>query len=100
MKKTTKKLLLCTALTAVTAISGKSQAQDAPEGALVLDPVVITGTRIAQPASELAGNTAVLEADEITLTSHDNPAELLNRLPGVYIHSNDGQEHQIGRAHV
>jgi iron complex outermembrane recepter protein len=93
MKKTTKKLLLCTALTAVTAISGKSQAQDAPEGALVLDPVVITGTRIAQPASELAGNTAVLEADEITLTSHDNPAELLNRLPGVYIHSNDGQEH-------
>ncbi|GGD04537.1 TonB-dependent receptor [Pyruvatibacter mobilis] len=93
MKKTTKKLLLCTALTAVTAISGKSQAQDAPEGALVLDPVVITGTRIAQPASELAGNTAVLEADEITLSSHDNPAELLNRLPGVYIHSNDGQEH-------
>lgn len=93
MKKTTKKLLLCTALTAVTAISGKSQAQDAPEGALVLDPVVITGTRIAQPTSELAGNTAVLEADEITLTSHDNPAELLNRLPGVYIHSNDGQEH-------
>lgn len=93
MKKTTKKLLLCTALTAVTAISGKSQAQDAPEGALVLDPVVITGTRIAQPASELAGNTAVLEADEITVTSHDNPAELLNRLPGVYIHSNDGQEH-------
>ena len=93
MKKTTKKLLLCTALTAVTAISGKSQAQDAPEGALVLDPVVITGTRIAQPASELAGNTAVLEADEITLTSHDNPAELLNRLPGVYVHSNDGQEH-------
>lgn len=93
MKKTTKKLLLCTALTAVTAISGKSQAQDAPEGALVLDPVVITGTRIAQPASELAGNTAVLEADEITLTNHDNPAELLNRLPGVYIHSNDGQEH-------
>ncbi len=65
----------------------------AAQEAIVLDPVVVTATREARPAEELAGNTAVLEDEAIELISHDNPAELLNRMPGVYIHSNDGQEH-------
>jgi len=69
-------------------------AQETSAGAtLELSPVVVTGTRSAQPASELAGNTSVVENEEIELISHDNPAELLNRVPGVYVHSNDGQEH-------
>ncbi|MEQ8747401.1 TonB-dependent receptor [Pyruvatibacter sp.] len=60
---------------------------------LELDTVVVTGTRTAQPIKDLAGNTAVVEDDAIKLISQDNPAELLNRVPGVYVHSNDGQEH-------
>lgn len=70
-----------------------AHAQDARADALILDPVVVTATRAATPVKELAGNTAVLEDEAIELISHDTPAELLNRLPGVYIHSNDGQEH-------
>jgi len=89
----TNKLFLCTTLTAVTILSGNAFAQNTATGAVELAPVVITGTRVAQPASQLAGNTAVLENKAISLISHDNPAELLNRLPGVFVHSNDGQEH-------
>ncbi len=93
MWEETKKLAaLSTALVALSATT--ASAQDATQtGTIELDTVVVTATRTAQPVKELAGNTAVLEDEEIKLISQDNPAELLNRLPGVYVHSNDGQEH-------
>ena len=81
-------LLTTTALAATPA-----SAQDAGSAAVELPPVVVTATRAPQPQNELAGNTAVVEDEEIRLVSQDNPAELLNRVPGVYVHSNDGQEH-------
>ena len=65
----------------------------AAQEALVLEPVVVTTTRTATPVRDLAGNTAVMESRTVELISHDNPAELLNRLPGVHIQSNNGQEH-------
>lgn len=82
--------LSTTTLTSMPMAFGQTTSQDK---ALELAPVVITGTRSPQPAKELAGNTSVLAEDEISDISHDNPAELLNRVPGVYVHSNDGQEH-------
>lgn len=82
-------LLAATASFATASVAQEAAAQSAVE----LDPVVITATRSPQPESELAGNTSVVESDEIELVSQDNAAELLNRVPGVYVHSNDGQEH-------
>ena len=82
-------LLTTTALVSHPAFAQEAGASEAVE----LPPVVVTATRAPQPQSELAGNTTVLEDEEITLISQDNPAELLNRVPGVYVHSNDGQEH-------
>jgi len=77
-------LLACVSATAMPAL-----AQDPME----LDAVVVTGTRTAQPLRDLAGNTSVLEKEEIQFVSQDNAAELLTRVPGVFVQSNNGQEH-------
>jgi len=57
------------------------------------DRFVITGTRTEKAVDEQAGNTARLDEEEIEFTHADHPAEILNRLPGVYIHRGNGQEH-------
>lgn len=44
---------------------------------------------------ERAGSFSALTATEILNTSADHPAEVLNTLPGVNIHTNSGQEHLI-----
>ncbi len=41
------------------------------------------------------GSVSFLNEDEIAAVSADHPAEILNTLPGVNIHTNSGQEHLI-----
>lgn len=92
-------LMAAIGLAAAQPAQAQTEAQTNPEppavtgDALVLEPVVVTATRVPAPARDLAGNTSVIDREAIELISHDTPAELLNRVPGVYIHANSGQEH-------
>ncbi|MEL7545682.1 MAG: TonB-dependent receptor [Pseudomonadota bacterium] len=56
-----------------------------------LDKIEVFGDR---PVDGV-GSTAILTEDFIADISADHPAEVLNRLPGVNIHTNSGQEHLI-----
>ncbi len=83
-----KRWLLGIGLLAVTA-GAESFAQE-PGG---FDTMVVTATRTETDLATLAGNTALLDGEEITFIRADHIAEALNRLPGVYIHANSGQDH-------
>ena len=57
----------------------------------VLSTIVTYGDR--SPLS--AGTVSIVNAETIERISADHPAEVLNTLPGVNIHTNSGQEHLI-----
>lgn len=62
-----------------------------PNGSVTLGVVEVFGDRIpSQP-----GSISVLNAETVKSISADHPAEILNTLPGVNIHTNSGQEHLI-----
>ncbi|MEO0785363.1 MAG: TonB-dependent receptor [Pseudomonadota bacterium] len=69
-------------------VCGTASAEPAPE---ILEPVFVYTDR----AQSDPGSYAVLDGAEITSTFADHPAEVLNLLPGVNIHTNSGQEHLI-----
>ena len=86
---------------AVTILTPQAMAQTAPEpgarsAAAVdqsrrLEPVEIWGDRKSQDP----GAQSTLDANRISDTAADHPAEILNQLPGVNIQMNSGQEHLI-----
>lgn len=55
--------------------------------------VVVTATGSTQPLSEIAGNIARIESDEIVLTGHTHIAELSTRSPATWVVRGSGQEH-------
>ena len=57
----------------------------------VLSTIVTFGDR--NPLG--AGSVSIVDAQTVERISADHPAELLNTLPGVNIHTNSGQEHLI-----
>ncbi|MEL7042084.1 MAG: TonB-dependent receptor [Pseudomonadota bacterium] len=57
--------------------------------------VLTTITTYGDRSPEAAGAVSIIDADTIALIAADHPAELLNTLPGVNIHTNSGQEHLI-----
>lgn len=57
------------------------------------EEIVITGTKSARPLNELAGNVAVANSEEIGWVRYEHIADVANRMPGVNIHNNSGQEH-------
>lgn len=60
-------------------------------GRLDLSVVEVVGDRyIGDP-----GSVSILGEETVTSTRADHPAEILNTLPGVNIHTNSGQEHLI-----
>ena len=76
----------------VFAASGAALAAAMPVAAQErLEPVNVWGDR----AETDPGSLAVLDNAEIADTLADHPAEILNKLPGVNIQMNSGQEHLI-----
>ncbi len=69
-------------------IAGAASAETAPE---ILEPVFVYTDR----AQSDPGSYSVLDETEIASTFADHPAEILNLLPGVNIHTNSGQEHLV-----
>lgn len=57
--------------------------------------VLATITTYGDRAPESAGAVSIIDADTIASVSADHPAEILNTLPGVNIHTNSGQEHLL-----
>ncbi len=80
--------LFCCGLVASSHLSAATSRQE-------LDPLVITNTREETPLSNLAGNTGLITQEEIELIRPDHVSELLNRIPGVYVHRNNGQENLV-----
>ncbi|MEL6664704.1 MAG: TonB-dependent receptor [Pseudomonadota bacterium] len=57
--------------------------------------VLATITTFGDRSPEGAGAVSILDAEAIASIAADHPAEVLNTLPGVNIHTNSGQEHLI-----
>ncbi len=57
--------------------------------------VLVTITTFGDRVPQSAGSVSIIDADTIATISADHPAEVLNTLPGVNIHTNSGQEHLI-----
>ena len=57
--------------------------------------MLATITTYGDRSPEAAGAISILDADTIASVAADHPAEVLNTLPGVNIHTNSGQEHLI-----
>ncbi len=57
--------------------------------------VLTTITTFGDRSPTSAGSVSILDADTIQSVAADHPAEVLNTLPGVNIHTNSGQEHLI-----
>lgn len=57
----------------------------------ILSTITIYGDRSPQAA----GSVSIIDSETISTMAADHPAELLNILPGVNIHTNSGQEHLL-----
>ena len=55
--------------------------------------IIVTATRNAQPAKNIAGSVSALGSAQLYTSSPAHPAELLNEVAGVNIHRGSGQEH-------
>ena len=64
-----------------------------PAAASDLDEIVVTSQRRQASLLQNAGNIAKLTTADIEATGHQHPAEILNKLPGVWITRASGQEH-------
>src|ERR1700752_123997 len=53
-----------------------------------LDTVVVTATRIPQPAQDVVGDTSVLTHEDISLAGQSSLRDVLQRVPGVQLSTN------------
>ncbi len=54
--------------------------------------ITVTGTRREVALDTVAGNIARLDGNTVAFINADHVAETLNRLPGVFLHRNSGQD--------
>lgn len=65
----------------------------AEKPALPIDEIVVTATGYGEARATHPGNISKISGDEIRFVKAEQPAELLNRLPGVDIEQGSGVEH-------
>lgn len=85
-QRTTGRALRHASLLALAGALGTANAQepaaaDGEEEAVELAPVVVTGSRLSRPGTELSGNLIVLDADAIRATGEVTVAGVLRQLP-------------------
>jgi vitamin B12 transporter len=79
------------ALASILTAAAVAQAQgSATPRAGVLDPVVVTAARTAQPIAEVLADVTVISGEEIRRSGVQSLTELLQRQPGVEIIQNGG----------
>ena len=59
----------------------------------LLEELVVTAERRAQPALRHAGNVALLTSEEITDVAHQHIYDIMTRVPGTWLSRGSGQEH-------
>ncbi len=76
------------------ALSLALHAEDNPESeATAVDEIVVTATGFGERRTTHPGNIAKISSDEVDFVAAQQPAELLNRAPGVAIQQGSGAEH-------
>ena len=58
-----------------------------------IEEIVVTGTKSKTQIINETGNLSLISNEEINFISPDNPSNVLNRMPGVFISQGSGQEH-------
>ena len=58
-----------------------------------IEEIVVSGTKNKTQIIDETGNLSFINTEEINFISPDNPSNVLNRLPGVFISQGSGQEH-------
>ena len=58
-----------------------------------IEEIVVTGTKNKPPIIDETGNLSFINSEEINFISPDNPSNVLNRMPGIFISQGSGQEH-------
>lgn len=58
-----------------------------------IEEVIVSASRISQPASEISSNVARIESDTLKLISQTHINEALQRVSGAWISRGNGQEH-------
>ena len=58
-----------------------------------IEEIVVTGTKSKTKIINETGNLSFINNEEINFVSPDNPSDVLNRMPGIYISQGSGQEH-------
>jgi vitamin B12 transporter len=82
--------LAITASVAVGSAALHAQPTTPPANTAVLNPVVVTATRTAQPLSEILADLTVIQAEEIIRSGVQSLPQLLQRQPGVEVTINGG----------
>lgn len=62
-------------------------------GSPALEEVIVSGTRLPTSTASLAGSWSLIKEEEVALIRAGHIQELLERLPGVNLHRNNGQEY-------
>ena len=57
--------------------------------------ILSTITTYGDRSPDAAGSVSIIDSETISAIAADHPAEILNTLPGVNIHTNSGQEHLL-----
>ena len=58
-----------------------------------IQEIVVSGTKNKTQIIDETGNLSFINTEEINFISPDNPSNVLNRMPGVFISQGSGQEH-------
>ncbi|MEQ8954251.1 MAG: TonB-dependent receptor [Gammaproteobacteria bacterium] len=86
----TRKLLAAGIALATTTVSLPAMAQNGVQA--IQEIQVTSATRRSEGLAEVNGAVSVISQDELQLIRHDHYQEALNRLPGVSVNRNNGQE--------
>lgn len=66
----------------------------AAEDAVMLDDVVVSGTREAQKKSEVPATIGKVSGEAIRKAKASHPSEIMGRVPGVWVNITGGEGHQ------
>ncbi len=85
--------LLVTCIAAATAASAIPAFAQSSNGAQAIEEIeVFSNSRRSEGLADLNSSVAILGQEELNLIKHSHYQEALNRLPGVAVHRNNGQE--------
>lgn len=90
MKGKKKAALLVLAFTAVLFVADVSAAEEGEE-VVILEPEIVTGSRIYTSLEEIPAPTYVIDREEIEKSNAKKLSDILSSIPGIYVTSRSGR---------